>query len=180
MPVSKEQLEKRQRIINALKELKSTHTILEISQIINIPFYTVRQVYERYCEKIPLTNETKKRLFDNKNRWNKELKETRKKVFKLSEQGLSLVQISEKLNISYNDVHSVYYRAVINTPHLVKIKKQRLVKNEITSKKPSHDLVLKYAKEKQFDLKPLFFIKHYGVTIATASKICAKLQALKE
>lgn len=165
-------------MLKALRELRPTYTYKEISIRIGVSVSNIKRIYSLYCETIEKTPETKARIHGISNERKLEIKD---ELFDMRNQGATFKEIGERFNFSSVSAYAIYY-------WLLKKQKQIEIEEMEEMEEIKNDervwldeeLVLKYSKEKQFDLPPMFFIINYKVTHRTAQNICNRLKRLGE
>jgi len=184
--ITPKQLEKRERAIKYLNELKSTHTFKEIAEKTGLGRIYIANIYYQFCERIEMTKETKQRIIKQRIFPHKLKEEVVSKILKLYETH-SIQEVAEKTNISYSSVWRIINggRTLSDlqlNPYLTRKKEKKSIGKKENKKQNEtlwldEKLVNKYTKEKQFNLTPLFFIKNHNVTPLTAKRICTRLQS---
>ena len=184
--ITPKQLEKRERAIKYLNELKSTHTFKEIAEKTGLGRIYIANIYYQFCERIEMTKETKQRIIKQRIFPHKLKEEVVSKILKLYETH-SIQEVAEKTNISYSSVWRIInggrtlsdlqLNQYLTRKKEVKVIEKKEKKEEDETLWLDEKLVNKYTKEKQFNLTPLFFIKNHNVTPLTAKRICTRLQS---
>lgn len=168
-------LRTRKKVLAALRELRPTCTYKEISERIGVGVSNIKRIYSLYCETIEKTPKARARIHGISNERKFEIKD---ELFEMRNQGATFKEIGRRFNISSVSAYTIYFW-LLKKQKQMELEELEEIKND-ERVWLDEQLVLKYLKEKQFDLPPMFFIINYKVTHRTAQIICARLKKLKE